>query len=96
VIRPAGEILFAIGYGSANIRSVSHRTLQRSYRVVLLAALAVLWWPNSAFAYLDPASSSMLLQLILGGAAGVAVAFKLFWRRLVGLLSRRESDKPEG
>jgi hypothetical protein len=44
--------------------------------------------------YLDPASSSMLLQLVLGGAAGVAVAVKLFWRRVVGLFSHRESDDP--
>jgi hypothetical protein len=45
--------------------------------------------------YLDPASGSMLLQLVLGGAAGVAVAVKLFWRRVVGLLSHhRESDEP--
>ena len=34
---------------------------------------------DSAHAYLDPGSGSMLLQLLLGGIAGLAVVFKLYW-----------------
>jgi hypothetical protein len=33
-------------------------------------------------AYLDPGSGSMILQLLAGGAAAVAVTGKLYWRRL--------------
>jgi hypothetical protein len=33
-------------------------------------------------AYLDAASGSFVVQAIVAGAAGVAVFFKLFWRRL--------------
>ena len=32
--------------------------------------------------YIDPASGSMFLQIILGGAAAVAVALKMWWRPL--------------
>jgi hypothetical protein len=32
-------------------------------------------------AYLDPGSGSMLVQLLLGGVAGVAVIMKLGWQR---------------
>jgi hypothetical protein len=28
------------------------------------------------FGYLDPGSGSMILQVVIGGAAGIAVAFK--------------------
>jgi len=42
--------------------------------------------------YIDPASGSMLLQIILGGAAAVAVAFKMQWRRLLGFLHLRKDD----
>jgi len=47
-------------------------------------------------AYIDPASGSMLLQIILGGAAAVAVAFKMQWRRLLTFLRIRkpEEDAP--
>lgn len=34
------------------------------------------------FAYLDPGSGSMLLQILLGGIAGVAVAGKMYWQRI--------------
>jgi hypothetical protein len=35
------------------------------------------------FAYLDPGSGSMLLQILLGGIAGVAVSIKMFGKRLL-------------
>jgi hypothetical protein len=35
-----------------------------------------------AAAYLDPGTGSMLLQVILGGVAAVAVALKLFWYKI--------------
>ena len=47
-------------------------------------------------AYIDPASGSMLLQIILGGLAAVAVALKMWWRRLLRFLhiSKPEDDEP--
>ncbi len=58
-----------------------------------LAALTVaLAMPTAAHAYLDPTSGSILLQLVLGGIAGAAVAVKLFWHRIVGLFSRDRSS----
>ena len=33
------------------------------------------------YAYLDPGSGSMLVQLLLGGVAGAAVVMKLGWER---------------
>lgn len=36
------------------------------------------------FGYLDAGSGSLILQAILGGAAGIAVAFKAWRARLAG------------
>ena len=36
-----------------------------------------------AHAYLDPGAGSMLLQILLGGIAGLAVFLKLFWHRIL-------------
>ena len=46
--------------------------------------------------YIDPASGSMILQIILGGAAAVAVALKMWWRRFLTVLRIRtpEEDAP--
>lgn len=38
-----------------------------------------------AYAYLDPGSGSMVLQIVLGGVAGLVVILKLYWNRLVSL-----------
>jgi hypothetical protein len=40
-------------------------------------------------AYLDAGTGSMILQLILGGAAALAVTAKLWWNRLLHLLHIR-------
>lgn len=37
---------------------------------------------SEAHAYIDPGSGSILLQLILGGIAGVGVVVKLYWDRV--------------
>ena len=55
--------------------------------------LVLLLSPAPAHAYIDPAAGSLFLQLLLGGAAGLAVILKLFWhrlRRLVGLKERED------
>lgn len=67
-------------------------------RFVLLAGLCV---PASAWAYLDPGAGSIMLQLILGGLAGVAVTARLYWHQLLaffGLRRKRsatEADKTQ-
>ncbi len=45
--------------------------------------------------YLDPGSGSMLLQVLLGGLAAVAVTAKLYWRRLSRFLRLRR-EEPDG
>jgi hypothetical protein len=48
---------------------------------------------DSAFAYLDPGTGSMLLQVILGGVAAVGVAVKLYWHKIrVALRLSRKTD----
>lgn len=62
---------------------------------VLFLSLTV---PAVAHAYLDPGSGSMLLQLVLGGLAGLAVIAKLYWHRLLGLFgmhSQQMENDPE-
>ena len=54
--------------------------------------------PGLAFAYLDPGSGSMFLQLLLGGIAGAAVFLRMLWQRLrrrAGLGRSRAEAPPE-
>lgn len=44
-------------------------------------------------AYLDAGSGSLIVQAVVGGVAGVAVAAKLYWRRLVDRFRRQPTDQ---
>lgn len=50
------------------------------------------------FAYLDPGSGSMLLQVLLGGIAGLAVSIKMFGKRIFRIFTfwkKHDDDGPE-
>lgn len=62
-------------------------------RTLALQTLVLAWVALPARAYLDPASGSMFLQLLLGGVAGVALLVKLYWFKLLRFLGiRKEHD----
>ena len=50
---------------------------------------------SSTLAYLDPGSSSIILQVIAGGLAAAGVATKLFWGRILRFLRIRKDDPTE-
>jgi hypothetical protein len=47
---------------------------------------------QQVLAYLDPGSGSMIIQILVGGLAAVAVTAKLYWRRFTGIF--RKKDEP--
>jgi hypothetical protein len=47
----------------------------------------------NTLAYLDPGSGSMILQMIAGGTAAIAVTGKLYWRRLLRFLRIRKDEQ---
>jgi len=67
------------------------------FAVLVISAWVLLVCATPAFAYLDPGSGGMMVQLLLGGVMGVVVFVRLYWRRFltrVGLsTSDRESEK---
>lgn len=46
---------------------------------------------SPAFAYLDPGTGSMLLQLLLGGVAGFLVIGKLYWHRFKSIFVKEQA-----
>jgi hypothetical protein len=39
---------------------------------------------RTVFAYLDPGTGSMVLQIIVGGVAAIGVAGRYYWQRMTG------------
>ena len=48
---------------------------------ILSFIAAMAGFTQDAFAYIDPGSGSILLQLILGGVAGALVVVKMYWQK---------------
>jgi hypothetical protein len=46
-------------------------------------------------AYLDPGSSSIIIQMIAGGAVALAVTAKLYWGRILRFLRIRKEPQTE-
>jgi hypothetical protein len=59
----------------------------------VLGVITALLIPTQVFAYIDPGSGSMLLQLLLGGVAGLAVIVKLFWHRLLAFFGVKKDAR---
>ena len=64
---------------------------RRSWFAVLVM-LTVLAVEAPAEAYLDPGAGSLVLQVLLGGAAAAGVLVKLFWQSLTMPFRKRQSD----
>ena len=47
-----------------------------------IGGLVLFFFTGPAYAYLDPGTGSMILSTILGGVAGLLVAWKLLWHRI--------------
>lgn len=48
---------------------------------------------HAGLAYLDPGSGSFLIQLVIAGLLGAALAVRMSWGRIKGLF-RRKGDTP--
>jgi len=42
---------------------------------------------SDAYAYIDPASGSLVIQIIIGALVGVGITVKIYWYRLKGFIS---------
>jgi hypothetical protein len=59
-----------------------------------VAAAGLLITPAAAWAYVDPSAGSIFLQLLLGGVAGLLVAVKVFYQRILSWFGRRPPETP--
>jgi len=67
--------------------------MRRTSFLWLIVVWCLFMSERPAHAYMDPGSGSMFLQLVLGGAAGIALICKLYWRRFLGFFGLRQHDE---
>ena len=50
--------------------------------------------PDFALAYIDPSAGGLLIQILLGGIAGIGVLVKLYWGKITKLFRKERDDEP--
>lgn len=50
---------------------------------------------GTAYAYLDAGTGSIIMQILLGGLAGLAVVLRLFWRQILRLFGINKTEKED-
>ena len=54
----------------------------RFVKIIFISCVANLWLSWPAYAYLNPGTGSIFLQILLGGLAGLAIILKLYWAQV--------------
>ncbi len=49
--------------------------------------------PDYALAYIDPSAGGLLVQILLGGLAGIGVLVKLYWEKLTKYFRKERDDE---
>ncbi len=62
--------------------------------LVPLVGILVLWGTSPAYAYLDPGTGSIILQALLGGAAGALIAGRLYWSKIKSFFGAKPEPDP--
>jgi len=50
---------------------------------------------NQPFAYLDPGTGSLIIQLLIGGLAALGISIKVFWKQIKGLFNKNKTNKED-
>ena len=59
-----------------------------------MTAIAVTFPLADAYAYLDPGTGSFVLQMLLGGIAGIMVVARLYWEKAKLAIARVFNRRP--
>ena len=66
-------------------------TRRAAWSAVLISLMVLV--AGSATSYIDAGSGSYILQLVVGGIVGAALAVKVFWRRIRTFVGAKLSRK---
>ena len=56
-------------------------------KTTIFFAMVFFLFPRAAYCYIDPGTGSFVLQILIAAFLGVAYSIKLFWKKILLLLS---------
>ena len=62
---------------------------------IILVGVGAFFWPQPAYAYLDPGTASFFIQILVAVAVGSLVAVKTFWTQIKGFFGGKTDVEEE-
>ena len=59
----------------------------------IIFGLIYLVFPQKAYAYLDPGTGSLILQMIIAGLLGASFAIKVYWKKIKAFFANHYDGK---
>jgi len=69
------------------------QAMKKILSLVTLVLLLLVLATRPAHAYLDPASGSMILQVVVAAVAAVLITIKAFWHKIRGMFGSSPTEK---
>ena len=67
--------------------------MRKAYGVIAIGGfVVVLGLPGAAYAYVDPTTGGYLLQILLGGAGGLYVLFRIVGSRILSFFRKKKGN----
>jgi len=61
--------------------------------LVIITSLSYGFFVSNAYAYIDPGSGSMIIQMLIGVLVGLGITLKIYWYKIKEKLSFKMSKK---
>lgn len=61
-------------------------------RMEIFLVMALVLSPSIAYAYIDPGSGAMALQVLLAALAAGVIALRTYWKRIIGYFNKKDKD----
>jgi hypothetical protein len=62
--------------------------------IIFFTILFLLFFPQKAYAYLDPGTGSLIFQMIIAFLLGASFVIKVYWRKIKAFFTNRFYKKP--
>lgn len=72
---------------------MNHKKMKSFYGLVAILFCSLFLFPaEKAYAYLDPGSGSLIVQMIIAALIAIPLAFKGGWQKIAGFFRKKTKD----
>ncbi len=63
---------------------------------LIIVVVCYFVYPQRAFAYLDPGTGSLILQMLIAALVAVSFSIKIFWKKIIAFFSSSHAKEQSG